>query len=141
MGERTFQTETNAWNQNLEGETAGEFWEQQAIQLDWKNRGSQSTAAWQRRGGSETQAPVAQRGPGAVGSRPLPPPQGGTESCQFPDGWILSKNLSATAAGTVLPWMAFISWSLMQILLCSDFKYFPILFFDFPQDFSTRTAH
>ena len=76
MGERTFQTETNAWNQNLEGETAGEFWEQQAIQLDWKNRGSQSTAAWQRRGGSETQAPVAQRGPGAVGSRPLPPPRG-----------------------------------------------------------------
>ena len=70
-----------------------------------------------------------------------PPTQGGTESCQFPDGWILSKNLSATAAGTVLPWMAFISWSLMQILLCSDFKYFPILFFDFPQDFSTRTAH
>lgn len=56
MGERTFQTETNAWNQNLEGETAGEFWEQQAIQLDWKNRGSQSIGAWQHRGGSEKQA-------------------------------------------------------------------------------------
>lgn len=56
MGERTFQTETNAWNQNLEGETAGEFWEQQAIQLDWKNRGSQSIPAWQHRGGSEKQA-------------------------------------------------------------------------------------
>ena len=71
------------------------------------------------------------RGPEGTWSCGVPPsaPRG-TESCQFPDGWILSKNLSATAAGAVRPWTTFISWFLMQILLCSDFKYFPIVFFD-----------
>lgn len=39
------------------------------------------------------------------------------------------RSPAVTAAGASLPWMAFISRCLMQILFCSDFKYFPPLSF------------
>lgn len=120
-------------------------WKQMPGTKTWRGRqrassGNSKQSSWTGRteahrasgpGSTEVDLRSKPRGPEGTWSRGVPSsaPRG-TESCQFPDGWILSKNLSATAAGAILPWTAFISWSLMQILLCSDFKYFPILFFD-----------
>lgn len=81
MGERTFQTETNAWNQTWRGRQRASSWEQQAIQLDWKNRGH-------RHRGLAAEVDLRSRPGGPEGTWSCgvsPSAPRGTESCQFPD--------------------------------------------------------
>lgn len=125
--------ESNAGNQNLEGERSGGVLgtASNPVGLEELRRTGASGASPGNTNVDLRSRHSGPEGPGVTLGSSLCPWTPSHASSQT-GGLFLSvpQSCSATAEGEFLPRTAFISWSLTQILLCSDIKCFPILSFD-----------